>query len=88
MEEIFDRLALKLQEKNSELTYEKARTWVELLWEDFETTQAKAGREYQGKQAAERIVTTWIDGFGHRLHEFLAMNPKYSGMLGEDDIKH
>ncbi len=44
MNELFHQLAEALLEKNGQLNYEEARTWVEILWEDFETTRAKAGR--------------------------------------------
>jgi len=77
MEQYFDQLAKELLEKNKHLTYEKARTWVELLWEDFETTYAKAGRKYRGKEVTEQIVRQWIQNYGEKLHEFIAVNPKY-----------
>lgn len=56
MEQYFERLTEQLMEKNNMLTYEEARTWVELLWSDFETTYAKAGRKYKGQETTERIV--------------------------------
>lgn len=49
MDDDYRRLSELLLEKNPQLTEEEARTWVELLWEDFETTYAKAGRKYRGK---------------------------------------
>jgi hypothetical protein len=70
-----------LMDKNSMLSYEQARTWVELLWDDFETSYAKAGREYKGREMAERIVTQWIQNYGDNLHEFVATNPKYKKYL-------
>ena len=33
----------------------QARAWVELLWEDFQTTYAKSGR-YQGDEMTEQVV--------------------------------
>ncbi|MDQ0163054.1 YfhJ family protein [Aeribacillus alveayuensis] len=78
MEQYFDKLAKELLEKNQHLSYEKARTWVELLWEDFETTYAKAGRKYRGKEVTEQIVRQWIQNYGENLHEFVAKNPKYA----------
>lgn len=49
MDEYFERLTSYLLEKNASLAYAQARTWVELLWEDFETTYARAGYSYKGK---------------------------------------
>ncbi|WP_040206455.1 YfhJ family protein [Neobacillus jeddahensis] len=75
------RLTEMLLAKNNELSYEQARTWVELLWDDFETTYAKAGWEYKGSEMAERIVEQWIINYGDKLHEFVASNPKYKKYL-------
>lgn len=55
--------------KNDQLNEQEARMWVELLWEDFETTRAKAGREYKGKEMTESIVKQWIQNYGPKLHE-------------------
>ncbi|WP_175987959.1 YfhJ family protein [Bacillus sp. Marseille-Q1617] len=90
METTFHELTELLLEINSELSYERARTWVELVWEDFETTYAKAGYEYQGKEVTERVVRQWITNYGSRIHEFAARNPKYKHLLeneqsNEDD---
>ncbi|MGM7703323.1 YfhJ family protein [Pseudalkalibacillus sp. Hm43] len=81
MEETFHALALKLQDKNPSLSYEEARTWVEALWEDFESTRARAGRSYKGQEVTERIVAEWIDRFGHKLHEYFSSNPKFQHLL-------
>ncbi|SEB16663.1 WVELL protein [Thalassobacillus cyri] len=83
MEKVFQRLAVELYDKNPSLSIDEARTWVELLWEDFEVTRAKAGHEYQGKQVTEQIVTQWINHYGSKLHEFAANNPKYKEMLAK-----
>ncbi|ELK48815.1 hypothetical protein D479_00920 [Halobacillus sp. BAB-2008] len=88
MNEIYQRLAERLYEKNEHLTIDEATTWVELLWEDFETTRAKAGHDYQGKQVTEQIVLRWIDNYGPRLHEFVATNPKYKQMLERKGYFH
>ncbi|PLR75993.1 hypothetical protein CU633_18170 [Bacillus sp. V3-13] len=85
MEEYYKRLAALLMEKNPILSYEQALTWVELFWEDFETTYAKAGREYQGKEMTERVVRQWIEQYGERLHEFVASNPKYKHLLEQNN---
>ncbi|WP_082234832.1 YfhJ family protein [Halobacillus massiliensis] len=83
MEDIFKRLAEDLYQRNDHLTIDQARTWVELLWEDFESTRAKAGHEYKGKQVTEQIVSQWIEFYGPKLHEYAATNPKYKDMLKE-----
>ncbi|MFD2925173.1 YfhJ family protein [Halobacillus naozhouensis] len=88
MEDNFQRLAEYLYEKNGHLTIDEARTWVELLWEDFETTQAKAGRQYKGKQMTEQIVVRWIENYGPKLHEFIATNPKYKELLRKKGHLH
>ena len=45
MNDYFERLTNKLLEQNEHMSYYEARTWIELLWEDFESTHAKAGRK-------------------------------------------
>ena len=84
MQEIHEKLASMLQEKNNGITYEQALTWVELLWEDFESTYAKAGREYMGSEMTEKVVRQWIEHYGSQLHEFVARNPKYKHLLVEE----
>lgn len=86
MEEYYERLTAILLEKNQQLTYEKARTLVELLWEDFETTYAKAGRSYKGSEMTEKVVRQWIENYGPRLHEFVATNPKYAHLLSDPHV--
>lgn len=88
MEEIFVRLAHQLQNNNEQLSFDEARTWVELLWEDFETTRAKAGRQYQGKEVTEQIVINWIDNYGPKLHEFKGENPKFKALLNKRKRLH
>jgi hypothetical protein len=83
---LFDELAKRLMEKNKQLTYDKARTWIEVLWEDFETTRAKAGYDYKGKSMTERIVKQWIANYGPRLHEFVTNNPKYAHLIHNDTL--
>ncbi|MFC0521986.1 YfhJ family protein [Pontibacillus salicampi] len=84
MEDIFERLAHQLCDKNSQLTMRQARIWVEYLWEDFEATRAKAGREYEGKDTTERIVSQWINSYGPKLHEFISNNPRYQNLFEEE----
>lgn len=81
MEEKFHRLALDLMEKNNELHYELARNWVEALWEDFETTRAKAGHDYDGQVVTERYVSQFIQNYGVRLHEFASRSEKFRHLL-------
>ncbi len=85
MNEYYERLTALLLEQNPNLSYTKARTWVELLWEDFETTYAKAGRPYRGKEMAEKIVRTWILQYGKDLHLFATKHSKYAHLLNTDD---
>lgn len=88
MEELYAQLTKELLRVNQSLSPEKARTWVEILWEDFETTRARAGRKYRGQEMTERIVRQWIKQYGPRLHEFLAQNPKYKHLLEDDKLIH
>ncbi|MFP7171357.1 YfhJ family protein [Terribacillus sp. 7520-G] len=83
MENKFRELAALLQQQNERLTMDEARTWVEILWEDFEATRAKAGRKYQGQDMTEAIVRQWIQHYGPRLDEFLERNPKYHYLFKE-----
>jgi hypothetical protein len=81
------KLTNMLLEKNESLSASQAKTWIELLWDDFETTYAKAGAPYMGNEMAERIVTQWITRYGSQLHEFVATNPKYAHLLNQEDYK-
>ena len=55
MNDIYETLTKELLDKNDKLSYAQARAWVELLWEDFQTTYAKSGR-YQGDEMTEQVV--------------------------------
>ncbi|MBY0098021.1 YfhJ family protein [Mesobacillus maritimus] len=88
MNEYHERLANLLVEKNHNISYQKALTWVELLWDDFETTSAKAGREYLGNEMTEKVVTQWIQHYGDKLHDFVARNPKYKHFLEQEKDLH
>jgi len=87
MNDYHQRLANLLLEKNEHIGFQKALTWVELLWEDFETTSAKAGREYLGSEMTEKVVRQWIEHYGDKLHEFVARNPKYKHFLDDEEGK-
>jgi hypothetical protein len=78
------RLTKLLLDKNDYLSYAQARIWVELLWEDFEVTYARAGRPYQGLETTERVVKQWIQQYGEGLHEFVVQNPKYKEYLTQE----
>ncbi|OOE09982.1 YfhJ family protein [Fictibacillus arsenicus] len=84
MEERFDRLAKMLQKVNPGLSYQESREWVEGLWEDFESTRAKAGREYEGQDVTEKMVTQLINSYGHKLHEYFSSNPKFQRFIKKD----
>ncbi|WP_409304398.1 YfhJ family protein [Peribacillus sp. SCS-155] len=88
MNEYHEPLIKRLLEKNKELSYEQAQTSVELLWEDFEATYAKAGHEYAGEAMTAKVVTQWIENYGERLHEFLGNNPKYKRLIGDKGKIH
>ncbi|PHA02832.1 hypothetical protein COE51_02025 [Bacillus pseudomycoides] len=88
MNDIFEKLTKELLEKNATLSYSQARTWVELLWEDFGATYAKTGT-YQGIEMTEKVVRAWINNQGARLHEIQTNNPKYSHLINQDNhLKH
>lgn len=87
MQEYQKRLVERLLELNQFISVNQAQTWVELLWEDFEATYAKAGRDYQGSEITEKVVSQWIENYGEKLHEFVAENPKYKDFLTEDKKK-
>jgi hypothetical protein len=84
MNDYHERLAKLLLEKNDYLSYYQARTWVELLWEDFESSYAKAGEKYMGSEMTEKIVKQWIEHYGDKLHEFVATNPKFKQFFEQD----
>ncbi|RLQ92377.1 YfhJ family protein [Falsibacillus albus] len=89
MNEYIDKLTDLLLIKNDQISHGRARSLVELLWEDFETTYAKAGHEYKGREMTAKVVIHWIEQYGERLHEFAARNPRYKHLLEDsDDVKH
>ncbi|TKI11916.1 YfhJ family protein [Bacillus cereus] len=88
MNDIYETLTKELLDKNDKLSYAQARAWVELLWEDFQTTYAKSGR-YQGDEMTEQVVRSWINNHGVHLHEMRTNNPKYSHLINQEDhLKH
>ncbi|SDH43218.1 WVELL protein [Alteribacillus persepolensis] len=85
MEDIYQRLTKKLLDHNEQLSAGQARTWVEHLWEDFEVTRAKSGREYQGSEVTESIVGKWIEQYGPYLHQYEATNMKFHKLNQRND---
>lgn len=81
MKEVIEQLIYELREKNENLTEEQARTWIELLVSDFESSYAKAGYDYQGTAVVEKVIRQWIQSYGDRIHEFAGNNPKYAHLL-------
>ena len=89
MNDVHERLTKELLDVNHFLSYAQARTWIEVLWEDFETTRAKAGYSYKGAEMTEKIVKQWIANYGPKLHDFVTSNPKYNDLLNNNDTpKH
>ena len=88
MQTKIDELTYQLLEKNDQLSAAKARTWIELLWSDFESSYARAGYEYKGAAVTEMVIKKWIDSYGEQLHEFASTNEKYKHLLETDDFLH
>ncbi len=84
MNDYQQRLTKLLLDKNDYLSYAQASIWVELLWEDFEITNAQAGKPYQGLETTERVVKKWIQQYGEGLHEFAVQNPRYHEYLAQE----
>lgn len=85
MEANFERLTQELLAKNPEMSVARARTWVELLWSDYEATSAKAGYSFRGAEYTENLVRQLITSYGDKLHLFAAKNPKYAHLLNDAD---
>lgn len=85
MEQNIQRLTEELLAKNPAMSVGRARTWVELLWSDYESTSAKAGYSFRGADYTENLVRQLITSYGDKLHLFAAKNPKYADLLNTDD---
>ena len=85
MEEIYQKLTKQLLDKNPNLPTGRARTWVELLCSDFESTSAKAGASYRGMDYTGQLVSQLIESYGDKLHLFAAKNPKYAHLLNDSE---
>ena len=81
MEELYAKLTEQLLAKNPVLPVGRARTWVELLCSDFESTSAKAGADYRGPEYTAKLVSQLIESYGDKLHLFAAKNPKYAHLF-------
>jgi hypothetical protein len=87
MQQSIDKLTEELLQKNPDMSVGRARTWIELLWSDFESTSAKAGYTYKGAEYTENLVRQLITSYGDKLHLFAGRNPKYAHLLdASDDI--
>ena len=85
MEQSLQRLTEELLLKNPQMSVGRARTWVELLWSDYEATSAKAGYSFRGAEYTENLVRQLITSYGDKLHLFAAKNTKYAHLLNTDD---
>jgi len=79
LEKYIDQLTDMLFNENENLTYAQARQWVELLWEDFESSYAKAG-EYHGGFMANKVVKQFIKQYGRFLHDTETKLTKHIGL--------
>ena len=85
MDQSIEKLTEELLQKNPDMSVGRARTWVELLWSDFESTAAKAGYDYRGAEYTENLVRQLITSYGDKLHLFAGRNPKYAHLLDASD---
>lgn len=85
MQQSIDKLTEELLEKNPEMSVGRARTFVELLWSEYEATSAKAGYTFRGVEYTENLVRQLIKSYGDKLHLFAAKNPKYAHLLDASD---
>ncbi len=85
MQQSIDKLTEELLEKNPNMSVGRARTFVELLWSDYESTSAKAGYSFRGVEFTENLVRQLIKSYGDKLHLFAAKNPKYAHLLDRTD---
>ncbi|MGI1805673.1 YfhJ family protein [Exiguobacterium sp. TDN 0502] len=80
-EQALQQLSEELLQVNEVLTPEEALTWVEVLWEDFEATLARAGEKYQGEAVAFHFVEQQIKQHGAMLHRFNTTNEKFKHLM-------
>lgn len=87
MNDYKNKLLDKLLEKNQFLPVSLAKAWIELLWNDYESTYVKEDTEFEGSEVTEKIVSLWIDSYGDQLHIILAEDPTYKLLLEPDPAK-
>ena len=85
MEQHIQQLTEELLAKNPDMSVGRARTWVELLWSDFESTSARAGYSFRGADYTANLVRQLINSYGDKLHLFAGRNPKYAHLLNDSD---
>ena len=85
MQQSIDKLTEELLAKNPNMSVGRARTFVELLWSDYESTSAKAGYSFRGAEYTENLVRQLINSYGDKLHLFAGKNPKYAHLLDTSD---
>lgn len=81
LEAIITELTTELMEASGKISEAKARTWIELLWSDFESTYAKAGYNYKGPEMTARYIRQFIQSYGSNIDAFAGRNPKYAHLL-------
>ncbi|MCW1928439.1 YfhJ family protein [Bhargavaea beijingensis] len=86
--DLTEQLAIRLMEGNDQLSANRAKTWVELMASDIESSYAKAGYGMMDEEQVSQLVLRWIDAYGNRLDEFVASNPRIRELLGEDGTLH
>jgi len=59
---------------NPNLTEEKAKAWVEAIWEDIEATRAKGGHKIVENHQTFQQVAQWIRSHGKHVH-YLSDDP-------------
>ena len=85
MQQSIDKLTEELLEKNPEMSVGRARTFVELLWSEYEATSAKAGYSFRGAEYTENLVRQLIKSYGDKLHLKTTKNPKYAHLLDDNN---
>lgn len=88
MKKVQEELIIELIDRDPSLTYNLARTWVELMWDDIATSHAKATFSVMSEEKITNIIRQWIKGHGEHLKEFIATNPRYKHLLEDDTIIH
>lgn len=89
MNDFIERLTNRLLGQNDHISYSEARTWIELLWEDFEISVNNDGSvEKHSHKKTEEMFNHWIDRYGPRLHRELLEKPKYREWFNKKQFYH